>query len=256
MWIYWNHGGAVDRGVCWDDTNSGNWLTEVEQAEVMAYGNTVLGQKFEVVGFDACLMATGEIAYQYRNYANYLVASEQTEPGDGWDYHFLSVLKATPSITGAAASKAVFDYYKTWYSGQSDITFSTADLSYADDLGAAIGAFSTAAINSGVAGSTFKTLAANLSNFSGYTKDLAGYMAAIIASSSVTQGVKDAATVVKNLIVNSLVTNNYAGSTWTGKAYGMSITLKADTTVYSQLDLCAQTQWDEFLTFAGFTSTY
>jgi hypothetical protein len=254
MWIWWNHGGAVDRaarGVCWDDTNSGDHLSEVEQKSIMSYGVTKFGKKFEAVGFDACLMATGEIYYQYRDLANYMAASEQTEPGDGWDYSFLSTLTTTPSVTGDAATKAVFDKYKAWYSSYSDITFSTANLAYADDVGAALGAFASAAISSGVAGSTYKNLAPSTS-FSGYTKDIVWYMNNIIASSSVTQTVKDKATAVKTLITGSLIRNNWSGSTWLNKAFGASITLMADTTTYSLLDLCVDTQWDEFLTFAGF----
>jgi hypothetical protein len=51
------------------------------------------------------------------------------------------------------------------------------------------------------------------------------------------------------------VLNNWSGSTWTNKAFGTAITMKSDTTVYSQLDLCVDTQWDEFCTFAGFPSS-
>ncbi len=41
---------------------------------------------FEVIGFDACLMATLETAAILEPYANYLIASEETEPDSGWDY--------------------------------------------------------------------------------------------------------------------------------------------------------------------------
>ncbi len=255
MWVFWNHGGAVDRdarGVAWDDTNGGDHLSEVEQKDIMAYGVQKIGKPFEAIGFDACLMATGEIFYQYRGMGKYMAASEQTEPGDGWDYRFLNVIKTTPSCDGNVATKAIFDYYKAWYSSMSDVTFSTVDLSYGDDIGAALGAFGAAARVSGVAGSTYRTLAANLPDFSGYTKDIVAYMNAVLASTAVPQSVKDKATIVKNLVTGSLVKNNWTGSTWTGKAFGAAITLKADTTVYSYLDICVDTEWDEFLTFAGF----
>ena len=257
--VYWNHGGAVDRaprGVAWDDTNGGDHLSEVEQSQIMNYALSLLGKKFEFVGFDACLMATAEIYYQYRNFGKYMAASEQTEPGDGWDWTWLATLKSNPAGDGSVAVKAIFDKYKAWYASTSDVTFSTANLSYAAQLGTAINDFATAAINSGISGSVFKTLAGNLSNFSGYTKDLVGFMNAVIASTSVTQAVKDKATAVKNLCTQSLITNNWSGSTWTNKAFGTSITMKSATTVYNQLDLCVDTQWNEFCTFAGFPSSY
>lgn len=257
--VYWNHGGAVDRnprGVAWDDTNGGDHLSEVEQSQIMNYAVSLLGKKFEFVGFDACLMATAEIYYQYRNFAKYMAASEQTEPGDGWDWTWLSTLKSNPAGDGAVAVKAIFDKYKAWYATTSDVTFSTANLSFAAQLGTAINDFANAAISSGTAGSVFKTLAGNLSNFSGYTKDLVGFMNAVIASTSVTQTVKDKATAVKNLCAQSLITNNWSGSTWTNKAFGTSITMKSTTTIYNQLDICVDTKWDEFCTFAGFPSSY
>ncbi|MBW2524428.1 MAG: hypothetical protein JRI23_09645, partial [Deltaproteobacteria bacterium] len=40
-------------------------------------------------GSDACLMGTIEVAYDLRNAVTYLVASEQTEPNDGWPYNVL-----------------------------------------------------------------------------------------------------------------------------------------------------------------------
>ncbi|HBA51252.1 MAG TPA: hypothetical protein DCZ91_26330 [Lachnospiraceae bacterium] len=42
--------------------------------------------KFNFIGFDACLMATAETALTLSPYADYLIASEETEPGVGWYY--------------------------------------------------------------------------------------------------------------------------------------------------------------------------
>lgn len=44
------------------------------------------GVKFDFVGFDACLMATTENALMLTKHADYLIASEETEPGIGWYY--------------------------------------------------------------------------------------------------------------------------------------------------------------------------
>jgi hypothetical protein len=41
---------------------------------------------------DACLMSNLEVAYQARTHARYMVASEESEPNDGWPYD--AVLKA------------------------------------------------------------------------------------------------------------------------------------------------------------------
>lgn len=254
-WIWWNHGGAVDRpvyrGVCWDDTNSGDHLSEVEQLSIMTYLKGKIGKNVEAVGFDACLMATAEVYYQYRNVANYMAASEQTEPGDGWNYAFLSSIKSSPTSTGAYFTQRIRETYAAWYSSYSDVTFCNVDITKAAALGTAIDAFADAAMASGISGSTFKSLMTSLPSFSGYTKDLYAYMTNIYNSSSMTSTVKTAAANVRTAISN-MVLGNWTGSTWTGKAYGASITMMADTTTYSQLDLCVNTSWDEFCTFAGF----
>ena len=39
------------------------------------------GVKFDFIGFDACLMATAETALMLDQHADYLIASEETEPG-------------------------------------------------------------------------------------------------------------------------------------------------------------------------------
>lgn len=258
MWDYWNHGGAVDRnlikGVCWDDTNNSDHLTEVEQKDIMSYFANKIGKKVDVVGFDACLMATAEIVYQYKDYADYMVFSEQTEPGDGWDYSFLNQLKTNPNSTALEVANAVWSYYKSYYSTNTDCTFSVADLSYANDLGTAINDFANQAINGGDSYSYFND-AANFNDFSGYTKDFYMYMLNIYNNSSISSTTRDKAYNVLQVIDN-LIVNEWHGSKWNNIAYGLSMTLKSDTSTYSLLDLCVDTSWDEFCTFAQFPDSY
>ncbi|MCR4421494.1 MAG: clostripain-related cysteine peptidase [Exilispira sp.] len=259
MWVFWNHGGAVDRsfapkGVCWDDTNSSDHLTEVEQKSIISYLNSKTGKTLDVLAYDACLMACAELFYQFRGMVSYIASSEQTIPGNGYDYEFISYIKNNPSTTAYYAAKAIFDYYKAEYSTTSDVTFSVVNVSYASNLGTAINNFATAAINSGISGTTFKNLKPT-NNFSGYTWDLYVYMSNIYNSSSMTTTIKNYAKAIMDLVnpANAqLVPLEWHGSTWTSKAYGVAITLKADTTTYRLLDICADTQWNEFLTFAGF----
>jgi hypothetical protein len=95
----------------------------------------------------------------------------------------------------------------------------------------------------------------SLPAFTGYTKDLVAYMNNVIASSAIPQTVKDKATAVKSLVTGSLVIQNQVGSTWTNKGFGCSITMKSDTATYDLLDICADTQWNEFCKFAGFPNS-
>jgi len=269
LWIWWNHGGAVDRaalmkGVCWDDTNGGDHLTEIEQKDVMLYFKEKAGKKIDIVGFDACLMATAEIAYQYKDAASYMVASEQTEPGDGWDYAFLSRIKADPSLTARSVAKHALSYYKNYYAkqGEEDATMSVLYLANAGALGRSLGDFAAAARSSGTSTAIFRTLSKGLPMFGFYsdgdrncyfTRDLYVYLKAVQGSSKVAPAAREKAGACMGLITGGkLVVSEWHGSAWKDGAFGIAITLKSATPVYRRLDICADTQWDEFLNWAKF----
>ena len=81
--ILWDHGGGSVSGYGYDEkfASSGSMtLAGVDSALADA------GVKFDFIGFDACLMATAETALTLTRYADYLIASEETEPGVGWYY--------------------------------------------------------------------------------------------------------------------------------------------------------------------------
>ena len=81
--LLWDHGGGSVSGYGYDE--------KYKSAGSMGLGGirTALkngGVKFDFIGFDACLMATAETALMLDPYADYLIASEETEPGIGWYY--------------------------------------------------------------------------------------------------------------------------------------------------------------------------
>lgn len=259
MLDYWNHGGAVDRatgqiksrGVAWDDTNGHDWLSETEQRNIINFFYNKIGRKIDIVSYDACLMATAEIAYMYNGYADYLVASEELEPGDGWDYAFLNILKDNPNTSAEALARNVLTYYKNWYSTYNDVTFSVTDLDHINELIVALDRFCDSAISTNN-GSLFKSLTSNVGDFTGYTKDLYGYLNNVTNSSSISESIKSNAQNAMDIIANDLIIDEYHGSSWTNKAFGLSITMKADTAIYSELDICKDSSWDEFLDFCDF----
>lgn len=81
--IFWDHGGGSVSGYGYDEkfpTAGGMSLGEIDKA--LTEGSV----KFDFVGFDACLMATAENALMLAKHADYMIASEETEPGIGWYY--------------------------------------------------------------------------------------------------------------------------------------------------------------------------
>jgi len=87
------------------------WLMEIDQALTEVRHQTGI-DKFEIIGFDACLMAQLEVFSALEPHARYAIASEETEPALGWAYTgFLSALVSNPDMSGADLSKSVIQSY-------------------------------------------------------------------------------------------------------------------------------------------------
>ena len=109
--ILWDHGGGSVSGYGYDEKNvsSGSMsLAGINQA--LKDG----GVKFDFIGFDACLMATAETALMLDSYADYLIASEETEPGIGWYYtNWLTALGNDTSMSTLDIGKKIVDDFVT-----------------------------------------------------------------------------------------------------------------------------------------------
>ncbi len=107
--ILWDHGSGSVAGYGYDEKNarSGSMSLSGISKALKAGGVT-----FDFVGFDACLMATAETALMLDPYADYMVASEETEPGIGWYYtDWLTQLSANTSIPTGELGKTIVDTF-------------------------------------------------------------------------------------------------------------------------------------------------
>ena len=110
--VLWDHGGGPNGGMGPDElfavpgVSNGSVISTPSILKAVASANT----KFEIVGFDECLMGSGEIAAGLKSSARYMVGSEDIEPGAGWDYTpFLAYVTAQPNATGAQIGKVIVD---------------------------------------------------------------------------------------------------------------------------------------------------
>ncbi|MGN0631024.1 MAG: clostripain-related cysteine peptidase [Ruminococcus sp.] len=133
--ILWDHGAGPVLGYGVDENyNDILSLSEMQAALENSVGKT--GKKLEWIGFDACLMSSLEICDAFEPYANYLISSQETEPGWGWNYEFLSSL-SEPDMDGAHLGKEIIDTYMEYGemifeakpSSYSDLTLSCLNLS-------------------------------------------------------------------------------------------------------------------------------
>ena len=87
------------------------WLNEIDAALGQIRAQTGL-DKFEMVGFDACLMSHLEVYSAIAPHARYSVASQETEPGIGWAYaSFLKELVDDPEMNGSDLSRSIVSSY-------------------------------------------------------------------------------------------------------------------------------------------------
>ncbi|MBQ9870356.1 MAG: peptidase C11 [Eubacterium sp.] len=105
--IFWDHGGGSISGFGYDERFKRSGSMDLTGM------NTALkngGVTFDFIGFDACLMATLETGIMCSNYADYMIASEETEPGIGWYYtDWLNALSKDTSMATIDIGKNIVD---------------------------------------------------------------------------------------------------------------------------------------------------
>lgn len=162
MLIFWDHGGGSQYGVCYDEVYDDDCLTLAEIDEAFAaLRRDDPAFRLNIVGMDACLMAGFEVASVCAPYADYLVASQELEPGIGWHYTpWLSALAAQPSMSDEALCLAVVDAYCAACRAEDpddSFTLSAVRLSEMEPLTAALEELA-AALGDGLEGGRLSTI--------------------------------------------------------------------------------------------------
>lgn len=136
--VLWDHGSGdlnrsekrlLPRGVCYD-YDTGNYLTDVDCLEAFSWARATFfnGRRFDIIGFDACLMASLAMAYTLSFSANYFVASQENIPGDGYQYASLLAPLAKGKMEPLAFAQHMISSYKQEYMGTLNYTLSATDL--------------------------------------------------------------------------------------------------------------------------------
>ena len=134
MLAFWDHGGGLSMGYGMDALNKREadlpTLSVSEIADAIAQS----GMKFDVIGFDACLMQDIEVAAALEPYADYYLASQEVEGGYGWSYNSaFGTLAENPGMSSedfGCEMVACYDPYNTIIKGGEPDTMAT--LSFVD----------------------------------------------------------------------------------------------------------------------------
>lgn len=104
------------------------------------------GPKLDLLGFDACLMGSVEIAYGMRDIADYLVASEDLVPSCSWTYYepLQDLVKKADSMDGERLAREFVEAYRRKFAdGPSFATLSAIRLDRLDALSTQISRLAT-----------------------------------------------------------------------------------------------------------------
>ena len=249
--------GASWPGVGGDESAEEDSLSLAEIHEGIATGLEGAGvDKLDLLGFDACLMATQEVASDLAPLANRMLASQELEPGHGWDYNALSVITDNGGATTDELGSALIQGFENQAIDEetdAQITLSLIDLTRMDELDEALSSFSGQLVENGadVAPVVGRSLASTLGfgRSPDPTQDLFMTDLGILAGEIGVEAlqVSDAADAVVRAI-NDVVVDRVDGQATKG-ATGLSIYFPPHDTYYNpEYDaLQADAGWGDFL---------
>lgn len=267
--ILWNHGNGWKRSLdeeqptrafSYDDqygTSIKTWQTD----------QSFSGHRFDILGWDASLMQMMEVAYEAKDYADYIVGSEESPPGEGYPYHLIfDNFRDNPDAPTATLVQAFVDGMEEQslpgniYEFRK-ITQSVLQTNQLPGLKDALSTFADELIANRVAmASQIQSIRATAQSFSPgatrYYRDIVDICLKFEADSSgnVPTSVKNAAAAVRaahNLVVIDEFHNSFSPN-----SNGLSIDFSPNSTFstyrndYIQLKFAIDSQWDEWLSLA------
>lgn len=126
-----DHGGGWTGGFTdMSSSSTGMSLPEIGTALEQIRQNTGL-EKFEMLGFDACLMGQIEVFGSLYPYSNYMIASEEVIPSYGWSYAaWLGQVAQNPAMDGGGLSQAVISTYVVNDTALTELRTSADDIAW------------------------------------------------------------------------------------------------------------------------------
>jgi hypothetical protein len=124
MLVIGSHGGGW-RGIGPDDGDGQKSMLELpEIGQALETARTDLGlDKFDIIGFDACLMAVADVAETLAPHADYVLFAQEVIPSNGWEYfNSISAMKANPDWDAFQVGADFVDSYMDYYAGPGNRT--------------------------------------------------------------------------------------------------------------------------------------
>ena len=107
MLIFWDHGAGPVYGFGYDENQSEDSVLTIDEIQSAVHQS---GVYFDIIGMDCCIMSSLELCCAMYNYCDYMILSEDFEPGYGWSYTgWLDALSENPAISSEALGKIIVD---------------------------------------------------------------------------------------------------------------------------------------------------
>ncbi len=266
MLILWNHGGGfrsieASRDICWDyNFGLNSRITMPQLEEAMAFIYNLLGKEIDIIGMDACFMAMVEVAYQIKDFAQIMIASQAIIPADGWQYDYImgSLITSPEQTTEQFASEIVNSYYMQYAGSSRNITLSAVDLNGIDNLTGEISKLAQEIIDDRSTPKNNYRKARNATQY--YTGlgfeyiDLKHYVS-LLEDYTTNSKVINAANTIKQLLQsgNIIISNAYSGTS-VQNSHGLSIYFPyyLYDNYYNNTNFSRDTLWDEMLYHLGY----
>jgi hypothetical protein len=252
------------------DEDSGGSMLELPEID-QALGNVreKYGiDKFDIVGFDACLMSQLEVAAMLAPHANYMIAAQEVIPGNGWEYNLtLNALRDNPAMDAFELGTTIVDNYMEYYAGPGDrkkVDLALVDLTQIEPLTETLAGFAqatqsdTASILSAIAVSRnntqpFGTSAGDAGEYFS-SIDLRGFIELMSAQTAISEDIflatQDVLGAHQNAVVYARADDKLPGST------GLAIYLPLNSAIYEFANQSSaydavipptMRSWDDFL---------
>lgn len=256
MLVITDHGKGWEGAV--EDESHKGWmkLPELKQALEMAQART--GKKLDIIGFDACQMATVEVASQIKDHARYMVASQALEGKEGWPYQHLLTqaslgeLKQAHLFKSDVQARQVAEMIVQATSDHQEVlpTMSAVDLEKIPALEQSLARLANELADAGISGKELRTLRSDTQAF-GFVYDLGDFLSRMeqLAQQQNLEGLLGAVQQCQGNLAEAVIARQSSSSLTSSS--GLSVELKRNTRQYSETEFDKGVQWSKmFSTFA------
>ncbi len=266
MLIIADHGSGWE-GFIDDSSHHAGQMSTPELDQALEQVKERTGAQIDILGFDACLMGSTEVAYQVRDAAGFLVASEELEGVEGWPFEgiisqrALDVMeKFNQSFKDAdrpALTPKLYSYLIVKEGANDTATFDTlssTELEKMPKVASAVNGLAEALRASEVPVTEFNTVEGNSQDYGWGSPlvDVVDLAKNLAANEQYGKDVKLAANKVIEAVDQAIVAEHH-NSSHPG-SHGLHIYVPSsywagsyDGEAYEQMEFAEDTQWDEWL---------